>query len=118
MKHVLFQCIPPWEVVVQTLTSLCVPTELPCTFVKGELYLDNSAEIACSLEPYYLPCKAKIFLEVTNEKRWITILRHILKPHGWELIAKETTRERKKIILYTIQRSVNTLVETISVDFL
>jgi hypothetical protein len=69
------------------------------------------------LEPYYIPCKARQFLEYTDKKRWITILRQIVEPHGWELVTKETTRNNKKIQHCIIQRNPKYVVETICVDF-
>ena len=117
MKGALFRCIPPWTSVLEVLSMLHIPTDLPCTFQKADIQLENSAEVACMLEPYYLPCKAELFLQHTDEKRWITILRQILDSHGWEVVAKETTRDKKKLTIYTIQRNAHTIVEAIHVDF-
>jgi ATP sulfurylase len=97
---------------------LGIPIEFPTTIVKGEIVLDNSSHAAYILEPYYIPCKARQFLEYTDQQRWITILRQILNPHGWELIAKESTRSNKKVTHYTIQKDTNFVVDSISVDFL
>lgn len=113
----LFRRTPSWALVLEILSMMQVPMELPCTFEKGALYLENSAEAAYILEPYYLPCKVKQFLEYTDERRWITILRHILYPYGWEIVSKEITKDKKKTTLYTVQRNANEVVEKIDVDF-
>jgi hypothetical protein len=117
MKNTLFRCIPPWTSILEVLSMLHIPRDLPCTFQKSDIQLENSATTACLLEPYYVPCKAQLFLQHTDEKRWITILRQILDPHGWEITAKETTQNKKKVTLYTIQRNAHTVVEAIHVDF-
>lgn len=57
-----------------------------------------------SLEPFYLPCKAKIYMnpEGMNEKRAITILKQILRLHGYYLISKERNVNNRKIIFYQL----------------
>lgn len=109
--------MPPWITVLEVLNLLNVGTEFPCTFVKADLRSENF--IACSglLEPYYLPCKVKLYLEHTNEIRWITILRHILGAHGYVIRTLETTRNKKKAIFYTIDREDGNLRTAVAVDF-
>lgn len=55
-----------------------------------------------SLEPFYLPCKAKIYMnpDSMNEKRAITILKQLLRLHGYYLISKERNINNRKIIFY------------------
>ena len=57
------------------------------------------------LEQYYLPCKAKIYLDDgdMNEKRAITILKQILRLHGYYLHSKEKNISNRKIIFYQLQ---------------
>ena len=114
----LFRKPPPWSCILEVLRLLGIPTKFPTTIVKADIDLDNSAHAAYILEPYYIPCKARQFLEYTDKQRWITILRQILNPHGWELVAKESTRGNVKVTQYTIQKNTNYIVESISVDFL
>ena len=102
--HPLFREIPPWTLVVEILKLLKLPTEPPFTFQRSVIDLANSDEAVFLLEPYYVPCKAKLFLSYTDTKRWITILKHILVPHGWVVITYETTRDKKKAIFYTVDR--------------
>jgi hypothetical protein len=54
------------------------------------------------LEQYYLPCKAKMYLGVINEKRAITILKQVLRLHGYFLISREKNVNNKKIIFYQL----------------
>ena len=53
---------------------------------------DNIQEILTSLqiiEPYYIPCKSKIYFMNINSKKIITILRQLLKLYKYTLITKE-----------------------------
>jgi hypothetical protein len=78
---------------------------------------NNKVEIVSILEPYYFPCKARVFLDHTPDHRWITILRHILLPHGYCINIQETTRNKKKAIFYTIDRTSDSLKQAIKLDF-
>jgi len=115
--HPLFRQIPPWTLVLQILSMLHLSTEPPFTFQKQDMNLTKTLEIVSLLEPYYIPCKAKQYLEFTTHTRWITILRHILLPHGYVVLIQETTRDKKKAIFYTIERAHSTLLESIQMDF-
>jgi hypothetical protein len=120
MKHTIFREIPPWSVVADVLGMLQLSTEPPFTFQKTCINLTKSPDAVDLLAPYYLPCKAIQFLEFTDEKRWITILRHILAPHGYVLISHETTRDKKKVIMYSVERiSVveGPLRQAVKIDF-
>jgi hypothetical protein len=116
----LFRIIPPWTTVLKVLSMLKISTSFPTTFQRQDIQLSESIHAVAELESYYIPCKAKRFLEHTNETRWITIFRHILLPHGYSVTSKETTRKGKKIIFYTIERSTELagpLKQPICLDF-
>jgi len=115
--HALFRTIPPWTLVLQVLSMLHLSTEIPYTFQKQDIQLENSAQLVALLEPYYIPCKAKQYLEYTTNTRWVTILRHIVEPHGYILVSQETTRDKKKAIFYTIERASSKLNQAIQIDF-
>lgn len=116
-SETLFREIPSWTVVLEVIDMLRLPRQFPATFQKQDICLENSANIAGLLETFYRPCKAKQYLEFTDQNRWITVLRHILQPHGWVLLSKETTRDKKKTILYTVQRSDSTLDQEVQLTF-
>ena len=113
----LFRMPPPWEVVQQVLTQLKLGPNLPISFQKENLCLDDSAELATLLLPYYIPCKGDHFLGVTDEKRWVTILRHILSFHNYCITTKETTHMKHKICIYTIERITSDLEAPVIVSF-
>ena len=51
---------------------------------------------------YYLPCKARTYLNGINIKNCITILRQVLKTRGYTLKSKEKYNNGSKCIVYTI----------------
>tara|TARA_Y100001958_G_C21153163_1_gene488797 strand:- start:198 stop:590 length:393 start_codon:yes stop_codon:yes gene_type:complete len=55
-----------------------------------------------ALRPFYIPCKAKIYLEDINEKRAITILRQFLKTQNYNLYSKEKFIKNIKYNTYTV----------------
>jgi hypothetical protein len=103
-RHPVLREIPPLPLVWDILQMLNLNTDPPFTFTKDLIRLEKASEAAALLEPYYLPCKARQFLDHTDQLRWVTILRHILLPNGYVVVKQETTRNRKKTILYTIDR--------------
>ena len=113
----MFREVPPWTTVLEVLSLLNVPIEFPCTFQTSDLRLENSIDAVGLLEPYYLPCKARLFLDQTSGPRFITIIKHILAPHGYSITSLETTRNKKKAIFYTIDRTSGFLKTAIILDF-
>jgi hypothetical protein len=57
---------------------------------------------------YYLPCKAKIYLDVITEKRAITILSQFIKLFSYRLARKERIINKRKVIFYRIQKIEDT----------
>jgi hypothetical protein len=73
-------------------------------FTKEELSLKDYEEWLTQLEPYYLPCKATRFLHgEMDHAKLITIFRHILRPHGYDLHVQERLYKESKHSLYQIQ---------------
>lgn len=75
-------------------------------FSKADMVRIATAERMRALVPqlteYYLPCKAKIYLNNITEKKSITVLKQILKLHGHVLLSKERNSRHRKVILYQI----------------
>ena len=76
------------------------------TFSKFDIIQNNTVQKVAMLIPqietYYLPCKAKIYLLELNEKRVITILKQILRLHGYYLASKERNYNNSKITFYQV----------------
>jgi len=101
----LFRQIPPKEMIEVILRSLGLLGFHDLRwFSKDELTISQQEEWLPGLYPYYLPCKAKRFLyaEIDNN-HIITIMRHILRPHGYDLHVQERLYRDQKQSLYQIQ---------------
>jgi len=76
------------------------------TFKKQDLvYLGTVKkinEMKHILEEYYLPCKARLYLDDMTEKKSITILRQVLRLFNHHITSKERNINTKKVIFYTI----------------
>lgn len=117
MTAQLFRELPPWILVLNLFQRLGVPTEFPGTFQRETLNLEYMDDFLAELHPYYKPNKATLYLERSlGPKEWITILRHLCEAHGYELTSKETTRDGKKVVFYTIQRTAAAKVP-LKIDF-
>lgn len=66
--------------------------------------VEKMNELAKTLMDYYLPCKARNYLHIITDKICITILRQILREYDYTLHSKETYRNKKKQILYCVQK--------------
>jgi len=123
VRRKLFRKDPPRELVDDILRSCgLLGTNDLRWFTNEELKLEGVDEWLPLLEPYYLPCKAKRFFHtgtVFTGARLITVFRHILAPHGFELSVVERMYKDHKKSLYQIQpRKGCTLQETsTTIDF-
>lgn len=116
-KHPLFREIPPWQTVLDIFRMLGLGTDFPTSFQRELLKSDEFSAAAALLEPYYIPCRAKQYLEYTDAARWCTILRQLLAPHNYQLSTKETTRQGKKTVLYTVERATSQMNQPVRIDF-
>lgn len=118
IKH-LFRKKPTVELISDILKSLnftglsdsrlFCKTDISCEAVEPWLPL---------LEPYYLPCKAKLFLHNFTQNKAITVLRHLLRAHGYKLRAYEKVHQGQKQTLYQIEKEIwEDLSGTLSVEF-
>jgi hypothetical protein len=71
-------------------------------FTKFDLPKEKFEDIIIQLEPYYIPCKAKRFLYDLNEGKQITILRHLLRAIGYDLLVQEKVLHTIKSTTYQI----------------
>ena len=51
---------------------------------------------------YYIPCKARTYLNDLNEKNIITILKQFIKTKGYTIISREKYSNKKKFIIYQL----------------
>lgn len=64
--------------------------------------LARVAELVPSLSLYYLPCKARTYLSDLSEKRVVTVLKQVVRLHGYILLSKERSVNGKKVIFYRL----------------
>ena len=101
----LFRKEPPKELVDSILRASGLLGMIDLRwFTRDELVLTGYEEWLPSLEPYYLPCKASRFLHGEMDcAKLITIFRHILRPHGYDLHVQERLYKEHKHTMYQIQ---------------
>jgi hypothetical protein len=115
----LFRKSPPLELVEQVFRSLRFQSITDARwFTKEELPLTNLEEWLPLLEPYYLPCKAKRFLEgEMTHQRIIVILRHLLDVHHAKIKTCERVIGGRKKTLYSIEAPSSLTPSTFSITF-
>jgi hypothetical protein len=101
----LFRKEPPKELVDSILRASGLLGMIDLRwFTRDELVLTGYDEWLPTLEPYYLPCKASRFLHGEMDcAKLITIFRHILRPHGYDLHVQERLYKEHKHTMYQIQ---------------
>ena len=117
----LFKKIPEREFLLEILqlyglngfdTDYCFTREM----LKNGSVVDNLNTRMDRLKEYYLPCKAKVYLNNLNEKRSITVLRQLLKPEGYKVVSKERYHNGKKYLEYHLFNTNEPANMTISFD--
>lgn len=63
---------------------------------------ENMEEIKSRLRDYYIPCKKKIYLDNMNIKKFITIIRQLLKLYNYKIHSIDKYNNGKKYIFYYI----------------
>lgn len=87
------------------------------SFTKHDLVTNQVVEKVQQLVPelsrYYLPCKARIYLDNLSERRILTILRQVTRLYDHFLFSKEKNINARKVIVYQLTSGVsNTLTMT------
>jgi hypothetical protein len=59
-------------------------------------------EMKSLLEQYYLPCKARTYLNDLNSKNIVTILRQCIKTKGYTICSREKYLKGDKFIIYSL----------------
>ncbi len=54
------------------------------------------------LRDFYIPCKARVYLDGMSEKKAITVLKQVLRLHDHILIARERNVSNHKVIFYHV----------------
>ena len=76
------------------------------SFTKHDLVLNNVIDkvkdLLTELYPYYLPCKARVYLDNLTLRRVVTILRQVVRLYDHYLVSKEKNINSHKVICYQL----------------
>lgn len=64
--------------------------------------VEQMKNLSDELATYYLPCKAKIYLQDLTEKRAITVLKQVIRLYDYHLASIEKNASGRKIINYCL----------------
>ena len=109
-KNQLFAKInPPFDLVKQILGLLInnypfddLHYEFTKKIISEKKVLDKIGPYIEELKKYYLKCKHAKYLENIDEKKYITILRQIMRPYNYSIKAYEKYNNGEKYLLYVI----------------
>lgn len=88
-------------------------------FTKNDISVEGFEPFLPLLDPYYLPCKSKLFLRDFDQTKAITVLRHLLRAHGYKLRAYEKVNQGAKLTYYQFEREyLEDLSGSMCVDFI
>lgn len=114
----IFRKIPEKETVISVLKELgFYGLDDKKLFSKDDICFEKFKEIVFLIEPYYLPCKVNRFLYNVNQNSIITVLRHILRAIGYDLLVKEKVLNKSKHTVYQIRQKVFDLSDNYIMTF-
>lgn len=107
---------PGREVVIEWLQRLKI-NDFDDAHIITEAAFDFDAfgSILLEVEPYYYPCKARIYLHRDmTMKRAITVLRQIVKPFGYTFYTRERLVASVKVNEYWLGAETAPLLKTLN----
>lgn len=106
-KNQLFRQVPPRDVCQKVLEAFGIK-DLDDTInfsrkdLKAISCIEKMEELKSLLIKYYLPCKARTYLNDLNVKNVITILRQIVRLYGYSISSREKYIKGDKFIIYQL----------------
>lgn len=106
-KNQLFRQIPSSDLCERILHAFGLTSFSDSTyFSRKDLdaihCVEKMTELKNELIKYYLPCKARTYLNDLNSKNVITILRQVAKLYGFSVQSREKYIKGDKFIIYQI----------------
>ena len=106
-KDQIFRLQPPMELITKLIQTFGLKgVEDKRCFTRKDLILiktvDNILLLKPELEKYYLPCKARTYLNGLTPKNVITILRQCLRTQNYTVNSREKYIKGDKFIIYNI----------------
>lgn len=107
-EYTLFREIPSHETVLDWLSLIQIAGfDDSHTFTERSFPFDAFNRILVEAEPYYYPCKAKVYLHRDmTMKRAMTVLRQLVKPFGYTFLTHERLSAGKKYNEYYLTPEV------------
>lgn len=101
----LFRQKPPIDLVNMILKSMGFQYGLLDTksFTKDDLSDEGCDEWIALLDPYYIPCKARRYLGSLTKDSFVTIIRHIVRVHNFDIRTQEKIVCGVKKTVYRIE---------------
>jgi hypothetical protein len=98
MVNALFRDIPTRDTVLGWLKLIQIyDFHDSHTFTETSFPFEDFNRILIEAEPYYFPCKATLYLHrPMTMKRVMTILRQLVKPHGYTFLTHERLSNGQK----------------------
>lgn len=106
-KNQLFKVMPPRSLCINILNAFGIlGFDDNHNFSRYDLdqikCIDKLLLLKDKLQDYYLPCKARTYLNDLNTKNAITILRQIVKLYGYTINSREKYIKGNKFIIYQL----------------
>ena len=106
-KNQLFRQVPPREICQKVLDAFGIhDLDDTTNFSRKDLdavgCVQKMEELKPLLMKYYLPCKARTYLNDLNTKNTITVLRQIVKLYGYSISSREKYIKGDKFIIYQL----------------
>ena len=120
-KNQLFKIVPSFELVTEVIKTFGLADfNDNRNFSRRDLSIlgtvDKIIELKPELEKCYLPCKSRTYLNDLNNKNVITILRQIVRPHGYLVYSREKYIRGDKFIIYQLIPSEQRNYRPMSID--
>jgi hypothetical protein len=102
---------PPFDLVKQIVGLLInypfddIYYEFTKKIINEKKVIEKTGHYIEELKKYYLKCKHIKYLENIDEKKYITILRQILRPYNYSIKAYEKYNNGEKYLLYVIMKN-------------
>ena len=103
----IFNKKPSQELLTKVLNSFGLDDLDDCrSFTRTDIRkletIDKIMELKTELSEYYIPCKARNYLNDLNEKNVITVLRQVCKVYDYKVISTEKHINKVKYVYYKL----------------
>jgi hypothetical protein len=114
----LMRNMPPQEQVEEWLRRIHIDGFSDShTFTEHTFPFEAFNEVLLEAEPYYYPCKAKLYLHCPmTMKRAMTVLRQLVRPHGYTFMTHERLLSGRKFNEYYLIPEIIQPLEPLKVN--